>query len=125
MTLHTLLALIAWLHVRLAEENPGVPHEVCWPTRPILLNAINENRRFFPSGTTAISTFERLLEGRDWLERGPCSAADRLHPCEHWRLTPAGRAALARLDRDKCGRGTQKGRCPHRSLAQGFIREAA
>ena len=115
MNQHTLLALILFLSERIAAENPSADADSGWPTTSDVTDAILQNPRFFPTGYSALTQYRRLLIGKGWLELGPCSAVAKMpwhHRCEHWRLTVAGRAGLARMNKEGCAGG-----CKHRSVA--------
>jgi hypothetical protein len=120
VNLHTLTALLLFLSEKIAEDYPSADADSAWPTTSDVTSAIQQNPRYFPTGYTALTSYRKLLVSKGWLEIGPCAAVAEAmkgkpwhHPtCEHWRLTVAGLAGLARMNREGCTGG-----CKHRKVA--------
>lgn len=121
MNLHTLLALIQFLHDEIKRLHSDAPSEACWPTTADMNENILFNARFFPGGNTALTTYRRIMMARGLIEIGPCVD---WHRCEHWRLTELGQTELERMTREGCGRGKSARACSHAPLTRHFKRAA-
>jgi hypothetical protein len=91
MTQHELLDFVKGLRDYLERET-SLKGEMCWPTRPVLLENLKYNQNLWGrSWKTGFQSVEHLLKRKGWLFEEPCGSDCH---AQHVKISSEGLQAL-------------------------------